>query len=503
MLAIVASGGGLLFGYDIGVVSGALKQLKIQFQLSCHEQEMVVSSMLFGALFGSMFGGFLIDKCGRKLSIIISSVLYILGGIFLAAAQSYSVIIVGRVILGLGMALAAASECVYVSELAPKKIRGSLVSLNEFGITVGILGSYVINVAFASDEENGWRYMFGLSTAAACLVLVCVLFLPKSPRYLLINSKNQIAKSCLYSIRIHNTNREAFSVEEEFQLMARSITAENTISLNLCNRSLFYSVAISLALVLFQQLSGEPNILVYANTILESVGFHNDVVASLGAVGLGVSKVVATIFCLFFIDKFGRKKFLFSGCILMAVSLFALSLTIFHYDFDNKNLCKDNESYQESSIQLNVTSPFPTTVLFSKNSVSKWFVMIFLMLYVAAYSLSFGPVTWIILSEVFPRSLRGRLFSIATCFNWLINLLISSTFLDFVKLTEGLGWPFMINAFVCVISILFIFVVIPETKGKSLEEINVILSRGIQWKKQFLLCIRHDSYNVIPLNELE
>lgn len=493
LLSIVASGGGLLFGYDIGVVSGALEQLKVRFDLTCHEQEMVVGSMLFGATFGSLFGGFLIDKCGRKLSIIISSVMYFIGGIILASAQSYSVIIFGRVVLGLAMALAAASECVYVSELAPQTIRGSLVSLNEFGITIGILGSYVISVVFASNMENGWRYMFGLSTVAASLVFVCVLFLPKSPRYLLLNSKVQLAKSSLYSVRVRKNVNQMALVEKEFEMMEKSITSENSEHSNVCNKALLYPVLIAVGLVVFQQLSGEPNVLVYANTILTSVGFNDDIVASLGAVGLGVAKVIATVLCLLFIDRLGRKKFLIGGCIVMAVCLFILSLIVFRYDFSNTNFCNNN-----SSLDLNKT--FSSSAASVNDSVSKGFVVALLMLYVAAYSLSFGPVTWIILSEIFPRSLRGRLFSAATCFNWLINLLISSTFLDFAKVTGGLGWPFMINALVCILSVVFILLAVPETKGKTLEEIASLLKTGIRIKLKLpvFLSLRKDS-NTVPL----
>ena len=480
LLAVVASGGGLLFGYDIGVVSGALHQLSERFSLSCPMQEMVVSSMLFGALFGSLFGGYFIDKFGRKPTIIFSSVLYLVGGIVLSASQFYRDIIVGRVIVGIAMALASSSECVYVSELAPQAIRGTLVSLNEFGITIGILLSYLVNVAFANNMLNGWRYMFGLSTIGAVLVFFCILFLPESPRYLLMKGKTMSAKSALMSIRLHNNADQTDLIDKEFENMEKNaITAASCSAL--FSRNLFYPYVTAFGLVMLQQLSGEPNVLFYANTILTGVGFQNDIVASLGTVSLGIAKVVATILCLLLVDKYGRRKFLLIGCSVMFISILCVSAITFHFNIEGEDLCRES-NVSSSNYDNHTSTVIAPLVAATSTEASKWFALILLLVFIAAYSISFGPVTWIVLSEIFPRELRGRLFSLATSLNWTMNLIISATFLGFAESAGGLGWPFMTSAIFCVISIVFVYIIVPETKGKSLEEVTALMNRGIQCK---------------------
>ena len=478
-LSIVASGGGILFGYDIGIVSGALEQLSTQFHLSCRNQEMVVSSMLFGALCGSLVGGYFIDRCGRKISIILSCILYFVGGIILCAAQSYNNIIGGRIVLGIAMALASSSECVYVSELAPQAIRGSLVSLNEVGITIGIMVSYLINLAFA-NKVDGWRYMFGLSTVVAGIVFVCILFLPRSPRYLLMKQKDDLALSALLSIRLQNTENQKRFVMQEFEVMQNNLNEVAKCS-KVCDRSLLYPIIIAAGLVILQQSTGEPNVLYYANSILVGMGFENESVV--GTVSLGVAKVLATFVCLLLVDKLGRRKFLLIGCFIMFLSIFSLSIMIFKHNIENKRICNDNITNISLGDIQNITTPsFSFTS--SNHSVSKWLAVVLLIMFVAAYSISFGPVTWIVLSEIFPKELRGRLFSFAASLNWAVNLIISSTFLGFVEVSGGLGWPFMVNAMFGVCSLAFVYFVVPETKGKSLEEVNNTLKHGIACNHQ-------------------
>ena len=446
-------------------------------------QEIVVSSVLFGALFGSLIGGFFIDKYGRRSSIIFSSLLYCIGGIVLSAAQTYPAIIIGRILLGVAMALAAASECVYVSELAPQAIRGSLVSLNEFGITFGILFSYVINVAFASNMLNGWRYMFGLSTVIAVFVLICVTFLPKSPRYLLMSGEVAQAQTALFKVRLSATEHQKQLVLQEFDSMqsSASVTTKGSF-FQLCNRLMVYPLTIAAGLVIFQQSSGEPNVLFYAKTILTAVGFHSDISATVGTVGLGVSKVVATVICLMIVDKLGRRRLLMAGCIIMFFTIFSVSIIAFQFEIEGEQICKDNDTVQFSSVQnQTASSSLPVSDALNVNSL-KWFALTMLIVFVAAYSISFGPVTWIVLSEIFPRELRGRLFSFATLLNWGMNLLISSTFLGFAQSTDGLGWPFMFCAIFCIFATAFVYFIVPETKGKSLEDVTAVLNKGLQCK---------------------
>ena len=390
------------------------------------------------------------------------------------------------------MALAAASECVYVSELAPTRVRGRLVSLNELGITVGILFSYLINVAFAGDTLNGWRYMFGFSTLFSLLVLVCVIFLPKSPRFLLMNGKNNQAQSALYKVRLCASENEKQLILQEYQVMqtnAPNLGKKNSICSSLWNKSMLYPLTIASGLVILQQSTGEPNVLFYAQTILSAVGFHNEASATIGTVGLGVAKVVATIYGVMAVDKVGRRKLLLTGCALMLVAISSVSIIAFQFEIEGKQICTDNDTLQRNTGGNLTVTASSSVITIANDSALKWVALMLLILFVAAYSISFGPVTWIVLSEIFPRELRGRLFSFATSLNWAINLLISSTFLSFAQASGGLGWPFMLSAIFCSFSVVFVYFVVPETKDKSLEEITAVLNCNLRVKCHCRYCI--------------
>ena len=472
----------------IGIIAGALKQLKLHFSLSCTMEEMIVSSMLLGALFGSIFGGYFIDKCGRKPSIIASSILYLAGALFLALAQNYVTLIIGRVMLGFAMSLAAASECVYVSELAPANIRGSLVSLNEFGITIGILLSYFMNVAFSNDLFNGWRFMFGLSSIGAFVVIFLILYLPPSPRYLLMKGQADVAKQTLRATRIHQTEQEERMIDQEFsRLESQFASAPALKCADLFGKRVRYPACIGALLVILQQSTGEPNVLFYANTILSNMGFRSDVAASLGAVGLGVAKVLATIVCFLLVDKWGRRTFLLAGSVGMAITIFGLALLMLNSNLENTAICTDdhpNNTVAFNTSSLNAKSSDPTS------PPLRYFALILLMIFIAAYSMSFGPVSWIVLSEIFPMQLRGRLFSFTTSLNWASNLVVSSTFLGFMKQTGGLTWPFLVNSFLCFVSVIFIYFVVPETRGKTLEGISALWDNGLQYKEKLCCCCK-------------
>ena len=473
-IGIVSSGGGILFGYDIGIVSGAMHQLQQHFSLSCLEQEVMVSSLLLGALGGSLFGGYLIDRVGRKASIVSASLLFLVGAMILAGAMNYGTLLLGRIILGFAMSLSAASECVYVSEVAPAKIRGSLVSLNEFGITLGILLSYFIGLAFATNP-SGWRYMFGLSSIGGLVVCITILFLPRSPRFLLLNGKTVEAKDALTQVR---TRSESFrvSLEEEFTSM-RNLPVDTSGCFSFqqqCNRKLCFPVFIGIGLVVFQQTTGEPNVLFYASTILSQLGFHSDAAAGLAAVCLGLSKVVATVVCLLFVDRLGRKVFLLIGSMVMAFTILGVAIVSFVNEVQGVYMCSTPNA-SNVSLAGNITgSPINPGV-----PEIKWVALMLLMIFIAAYSCSFGPVSWIILSEIFPLNVRGRLFALVTCFNWAVNLAISASFLDFAKSSQGLAGPFVTSCVFCVAATVFIYLVIPETRGKRLEEISALLDKGL------------------------
>lgn len=265
-------------------------------------------------------------------------------------------------------------------------------------------------------------------------------------------------------------------VEDEFNSMISNSRIEiNLISIR-SKKKLFYPLFVGMGLVFFQQSTGQPNILFYASKILIAMGFGSAEGADLGAISLGVSKVLATISCLTIVDKFKRKSFLMIGSISMLTILVFLVIVTFNTELDPDVVCSDNVT-DVLNITFSALNSSSST-LQPENGTNRWLALILLILFIAAFSMSFGPLTWIILSEIFPTDVRGRLFALATSLNWIINLVISSTFLRFAKETRGLTGPFLLNCSMSILSVFFIYFYVPETKGKTLEEVNNIMDQS-------------------------
>ncbi|KAL4235583.1 hypothetical protein ACF0H5_003979 [Mactra antiquata] len=542
--SVMASLGGVLFGYDMGIISGAILQLRDVFCLSCLDQELVISAMLMGAVVGSLIGGFLIDHCGRRLTIIINAGIFLIGAIILGISPNFSVLVIGRILVGFAVSVSATGECIYISEIAPAHRRGLLVSLNELGITLGLLLAYLCNFVFIS-EVDGWRWMFALSAIPAVIQGIGMFFLPMSPRFLMLKKKEDDASKVLKKLR--GTN----SVDKEISGIRVSLASEkNQSCLDVCSiqDGMRGRMFIGVGLVFFQQFTGQPNVLYYAPTIFEEIGFKSNSAATLATVGLGVVKVVMTVFALICVDKFGRRRLLLIGAIVMGLSVITLGIvchfesagvpektcvdhshcqsailhnhsfnvipvsthrpsnysisTIKPLDFNINNRTAINDSLNDSRMiplvdktttdsdnindtgindvktkTFNDSSHTNTTRvenLGHSSTIQKVFGFSALMCYVAAYGFSFGPVTWLVLSEIFPATIRGRAIAIATVFNWGTNLIVTFTFLDIMN---GLGvtWTFTLFGIICAISVIFIYSFVPETKNRSLEQVSADL----------------------------
>ncbi|XP_064626361.1 solute carrier family 2, facilitated glucose transporter member 12-like isoform X2 [Lineus longissimus] len=538
--SVMAAAGGILFGYDIGIISGALLQLTPRFHLSCLEQSMVVGSMLFGAVIGSLCGGFIIDKWGRRLALVFNSGMFVIGAIILAAAPTYYVLVFGRLVVGFAVSLSAIGECIYISEIAPARRRGLLVSLNELGITVGLLLAYLVNFLFIT-MENGWRYMFGISMLPAVVQGVGMFFLPPSPRFLMIKKKEEEAEKVLKLLRgtphveseLHNI-KIAIQIETDHKFCDLFSSVENMRG----------RMFIGAGCVFLQQVTGQPNVLYFAPTIFQSVGFKSDSAATLVTVGLGFIKVLSTVLALLCVDRAGRRRFLIVGASMMGVSILILGVVIMAmntappvgvYCTDNNKKSVQFSSLTHANILPNVQKrdldPNPNLFDFYSNEssstpwsnssvktteasfnttmspnttssglddaplISKWISFGALMVFVSAYAFSFGPVVWLLLSEIFPASIRGRAISMATVLNWATNLLVSFTFLDLMDVM-GVSWTFILYSGICAIAVVFIFSFVPETKNRSLEQISSDLSQGSfiqRVKKNFKSTFRRKS----------
>ncbi|CAJ1051825.1 solute carrier family 2%2C facilitated glucose transporter member 10 [Xyrichtys novacula] len=519
LASTVSTLGGLVFGYEMGIISGALLQLKVEFQLSCVQQEALVSSMLIGALLSSIIGGCLIDKQGRRKSIILSNILILIGSLVLLIS-SYPALLVGRIIVGFSICLSSMSCCIYVSELVTPDRRGFLVTLYEAGVTVGILAAYAVNYIL-SDFKSGWKWMFGLAIAPALIQLVCVWFLQRRTR------NSTCRKDC------SQAEQDLLTQESDgSRVIVGQIDQYNTMCLFQRQNNMRTRTVIGLALVLFQQFTGQPNVLFYASTIFHSVGFQSDSSAVLASVGLGLVKVIATLISMVVSDRVGRRPLLISGCCVMALSLITIGLLSGQLVMDAVKPCSSNgfrvnrtdlpqftlfnQSLPEtaaSSIYLvdgeersrshrqnwrngvaktafnegqrlpetenGIFDPFGQNLTGSalkssqrpSNQVVNWVILVCMMAFVSAYSTGFGPMTWLLLSEIFPTAIKGRAFAFTNCFNWAANLLVTFTFLNFIDLI-GLSGMFFLYGVIAVAAAVFFHFMLPETKGKTLEEID-------------------------------
>ncbi|NWH50563.1 GTR12 protein, partial [Fregata magnificens] len=515
----VAAVSGLLMGYELGLISGALLQMSSILALSCKEQEIVVSSLLFGALLASLTGGFLIDRFGRRLAIIIASSLLVLGSLILLPYESYGILIVGRIAIGISISLSSVATCVYIAEIAPQHRRGLLVSLNELMIVIGILFAYISNYAFAS-VSHGWKYMFGLVIPLGTLQAIAMYFLPPSPRFLVMKNNDEAARKVLERLR------ETSDATKELTVIKSSLKDEHQYSfldLFRSKNNMRARMLVGLTLVFFVQTTGQPNILFYASTVLKSVGFQSNEAASLASTGVGVVKVVSTVPATVFVDQVGSKTFLCIGSSVMAVSLVTMGLVNRNIHVNFTSVCRspspEDFFLQRSGNLTGVTNGslkdlFASMALSERLSfdaqrspnvartgqlnrtalaggksttgshmergevpvVLKWLSLASLLVYVAAFSIGLGPMSWLVLSEIFPGGIRGRAMALTSSMNWGINLLISLTFLTVTELI-GLSWVCFIYTIMSLASLAFVVVFIPETKGCSLEQISMELAK--------------------------
>lgn len=409
--------GGLTFGYELAVISGALLPLQLDFGLSCLEQELLVGSLLFGALLASLFGGFLIDCYGRKRTILGSNVVLLAGSLILGLASSLSWLLLGRSSVGFAISLSSMACCIYVSELVGPQQRGVLVSLYEVGITVGILFSYALNYALAGIPW-GWRHMFGWAAAPALLQSLGLLFLPAGAQGTAVHQD-------LIPLQGGDASKPGLR-KPRYTFLDLFKTRDSMRS----------RTVVGLGLVLFQQLTGQPNVLYYASTIFHSVGFHGGSSAVLASVGLGTVKVAATLTATGLVDRAGRRALLLSGCALMALSVSGIGLVSFAVSLDSgpgclaiSNASRQMDLPQSSGLlkgsspppvlhtsgdqrqpvlpitektkphpvttvtlgpALNAASPVPPGPIL-EHTLLCWSALICLMVYVSAFSFGFGP----------------------------------------------------------------------------------------------------------------
>ncbi|XP_056588624.1 solute carrier family 2, facilitated glucose transporter member 12 [Triplophysa dalaica] len=532
----VACLSGLMMGYEMSLISGTLLQLRDVLTLSCPQQEQVVGSLLLGAFLLSLVGGTILDRYGRRFSIILTALLCVLGTLLSVCVVSFWTLVTGRMLVGMAVALSGTASCLYAAEVAPATWRGRCVCVYELMVVLGMLLGFGLSWAFAGVPD-GWRFTFGGVLLPALLQAGVMPLLPMSPRFLLTQGREKDAHSTLLRLRAGIKGLDA--VDEELRAIRVALGAERQhgfLDLFRSRDNMMHRLLIGAALVFLQQATGQPNILAYASAVLSSVGFHGNEAATLASTGFGMVKVGGTIPAVFLVDKVGPKAFLCVGAVVMTLATATLGAVTMQSHTHVTSLCtgpisnsnltvlrmgdetdiqtytphglyQNGQSSHKSNhflISINDTKSWILNHTFdqrtallkhasshaaqrsedegwkialqsvSANEVSpslKWISLVSLLVYVAGFSISLGPMVHVVLCAIFPTGIRGKAVSVISAFNWANNLLISMTFLT---LTERIGLPSVIFSYSAMSFVLVVFVIafVPETKGRSLEQIS-------------------------------
>ena len=441
VVAIVASLGGLLSGFDTGVISGALLFINQTWDLSDYTQGFLVSSVLIGAVIGAGTNGILADMFGRKKIIIATAVIFIVGSILCALAPNIYVLILSRILVGLAVGIVNFIVPLYLSEVAPKQMRGTLVSLYQWAITAGILFSYVINGAFASAVYN-WRWMLFAGVVPAIILLVGMSFLGDTPRWLVSKNRDEEAKK-IYR-KIEPSENADVAVAEIKETLKTEGGSDKKIRFK---KWMIMPFVVGIGIMFAQICTGINTIIYYAPTIFKIAGFDSNANAIYATAGIGLINFLMTIIAIFFTDKLGRKPLLYVGLTGVMLSLLGLGCA-FHF-----------ASILGASL--------------------KWVAVGSLAFYIICFAFSLGPVGWIIVSEVFPLKIRGLAMSLCTVANFAFNFFVVGSFPVLINRVGG-AYTFWMFAFVSLLCIIFVYFFVPETKGISLEQIESNWIKGVK-----------------------
>ncbi len=450
-ITLVATLGGLLFGYDTAVISGAEKSIQaylIDSQgLSSFIHGATVSSALIGCIIGGFISGFMSNRLGRRNTLLAASFLFFVSALGSGFPEAFFftrgeptmgllwMFNFYRIIGGIGVGLASAVSPMYISEISPAHIRGRLVSFNQFAIIFGMLVVYFVNWGIAKGQsiewinDIGWRYMFLSEAIPASLFGILLLFVPETPRFLALSHQDEKALSVL--TKVNGSKEKAISILNDIKgtvgktTKAKIFTYGKTV------------IIIGVLLSVFQQFVGINVALYYAPRIFESMGAGKDA-SMLQTVIMGLVNVVFTVVAILTVDKWGRKPLLITGSIGMAIGMFAISILSF-------------------------------------NNIIGISTLVFIIIYTASFMMSWGPICWVLISEIFPNKIRGQAVAIAVAAQWASNYFISSTYPAMMEFSGGMTYGFY--GLMAFLSAIFVWKMVPETKGKSLEEMEQL------WKK--------------------
>jgi len=427
IFSTAAALGGLLFGFDTGVISGAIHFIKIEFNLNAYQEGFAVSNLMVACVIGALLAGPIADWTGRKKVLILCAVLFTVSAILSALPRSFTELVIARFIGGMGVGMASVVSPMYIAEISPAKIRGRLVALNQLAIVVGILLSYLSNWLLVDTGINNWRYMLVAEILPAITFLVGLFFIPESPRWL---TKEGLEKEAL---DVLNVVAGAANADHELQEVKKSLAEKKTSLKELLHPSLRRVLIVGILFSLFAHITGIDTIIYYGPIIFLESGFKTDS-ALLASVMIGITNLIFTFVGMAMVDKAGRKFLLLVGLAGMGISMMLVGF------------CMQSDMIS-----------------------AKW-TLLWIMTYIASFAMSIGVVIWVYLSEIYPTRVRGQALSVATMVLWLGNVILTQLFP--VMMERFGGGTFYIFSFICLLAFIFTWTMVKETKGVSLEEIE-------------------------------
>jgi sugar porter (SP) family MFS transporter len=431
-VSFIAGLGGILYGFDMGVIAAALIYVRDAFHLSTWMQEVLVIAVLIGVMIGALIGGTVADRVGRRKTLVWGAILFIAGSILAPLSPNVYVLFVARTLLGIAVGFTSVTAPVYVSELAPPQSRGMLIGLYQFALTSGIALADLVGYWFAAS--HGWRWMFAFGLVPALLFLFMVLTVPESPRWLF--AQNRVAEAELV-LKSYTDEAGARLLLEDIHLSLMTKMERRWSAL--WSPAVRGSLFIAVGFMLLVPATGINAVLYYGLQIFSLAGISSDKSAIFATFLVAITNVLATVIALVLVDRAGRKPLLFAGLGGMTVALLMLAV------------CFHNQAALGHSLGLIATSC--------------------LMFFITCYAFSLGPIAWILVSEVFPLRLRGRGVAAATLSFGTSNFIVSLTFLSLLK-AAGTSLTFIIYGAFCILTLIFVRYVIPETKGRELESIS-------------------------------
>ena len=427
IFSTVAALGGLLFGFDTGVISGAIPFIKLEFYLNSYQEGFAVSNLMIACVIGALIAGPIADWTGRKKVLILCAVLFIVSAILSALPRSFTELVIARFIGGIGVGVASVVSPMYIAEISPAKIRGRLVALNQLAIVIGILLSYLSNWLLVDTGINNWRYMLVAEILPATTFLMGLFFILESPRWL---TKEGLEKDALDVLKVVAGVENAC---HELQEVKKSLAEKKTSLKELLHPSLRRVLIVGILFSLFAHITGIDTIIYYGPLIFLESGFKTDS-ALLASVIIGITNLIFTFVGMAMIDKAGRKFLLLVGIAGMGISMTLVGF------------CMQSDMIS-----------------------AKW-TLLWIMTYIASFAMSIGVVIWVYLSEIYPTRVRGQALSVATMVLWLGNVILMQLFP--VMMERFGGGTFYIFSFICLLAFIFTWTMVKETRGVSLEEIE-------------------------------